>query len=63
MQNTYSLLRSKTFWLLVVAAFLPIANMIVPTLPVGVQDIVSAVLAMVAMYTHNLTAQNSNATN
>lgn len=63
MQNTYSLLRSKTFWVLVVMSILPIANAIVPTLPVGWQDGVEAVLGLIAMYTHNLTAQTSGATN
>lgn len=62
-QKTYSLLRSKTFWLLVIAAFIPVANAIVPTLPLGIQDGASAVLSLLAIYTHNLTAQNSGATN
>ncbi len=63
MQNTYSLLRSKTFWLLVVTALLPIANAIAPTLPMGVQNIVEIILSVLAMITHNMTAQNSNAVN
>lgn len=63
MNNTYSLLRSKTFWLLVVASVLPIANAIVPTLPIGLQDVVEAVLGVLAMITHNMTAQSVGATN
>lgn len=63
MNATYSLLRSKTFWLLVLAAIIPILNAIVPTLPIGVQDGASVLLSLLAMYTHNLTAKNSGATN
>lgn len=63
MQTTYSLLRSRTFWLLVIAAFIPVANAIVPTLPPSVQAIVSVILSGMAIVTHNATAQNSGATN
>lgn len=61
--NTYSLLKSRTFWLLVIASLLPIGNAIVPTLPMGVQDIVEIVLSVLAMITHNDTAQRSGAIN
>lgn len=63
MQNTYSLIKSRTFWLLVLAAVIPIANAIVPTLPLGIQDIVSALLSFAAMYTHNTGMQNAQAVN
>ena len=49
---TYQLLKSRTFWLLVVASLLPVANAIVPTLPPNVQEIVSAILGVIAIYTH-----------
>lgn len=61
--TTYSLLRSRTFWLLVLASIIPVANAIVPTLPLGVQDIVSAALSVLAIYTHNSTAQKAGAAN
>lgn len=63
MNQTYSLLRSKTFWLLVLAAFIPVANAIVPTLPMGVQDAASVLLSIAAIYTHSLTAKSVGATN
>lgn len=63
MQNTYNLLKSRTFWLLVLAALIPVVNAIVPTLPVGVQDVVEALLSVAAMYTHNSGMQNAGATN
>lgn len=63
MNNTYSLLKSRTFWTLVIMSILPIANAIVPTLPTGVQDIAIAILGVLAAYFHNSTAQKSGATN
>lgn len=63
MQNTYSLLKSRTFWTLVIMALLPVANTIVPTLPMNVQDIATVVLGLLAAYFHNSTAQKAGATN
>lgn len=58
---TYNLFKSRTFWLLVVAGLLPALNAIVPTLPTGLQEAVSAILGFVAIYTHNAGVQNFGA--
>lgn len=63
MNPTYSLLRSKTFWTLVVMSLLPIANSIVPTLPPLWQNMAELVLGILAAYFHNSTAQAAGATN
>lgn len=63
MSNTYNLLKSRTFWLLVLAAFIPVANAIVPTLPPAWQAAVSVILSFAAIITHNDTAQKSGAVN
>lgn len=62
-QTTYSLLRSRTFWLLVLAAFIPVANAVVPTLPPSIQAVISVILSGLAIVTHNATAQSAGATN
>jgi hypothetical protein len=61
--QTYSLLRSRTFWTLVVMSLLPIANALVPILPVSIQAAVELVLGVLASAFHNSTAQNSGAVN
>lgn len=61
--NTYSLLRSRTFWTLVVMSLLPVANVIVPTLPEGAQAATEIVLGVIAAYFHNSTAVRSGAVN
>lgn len=63
MTNTYSLLRSRTFWVLVIMSFLPVANAIVPVLPVDVQNLATVILGLLAAYFHGTTAQNSGAVN
>lgn len=63
MQNTYSLIKSRTFWVLVVMSLLPIANAIVPTLPPAWQDLVELVLGLVAAYVHKDGMVKAGATN
>jgi hypothetical protein len=63
MNPTYNLLKSRTFWTLVIMSLLPIANVIVPTLPGGVQAGAELVLGILAAYFHNSTAVNAGATN
>jgi hypothetical protein len=52
MENTYALLKSRTFWTLVAMSALPIVNAIVPTLPPLWQNVVEIVLAAAAAYFH-----------
>lgn len=52
MNQTYKLVTSPTFWLMVVAALVPVANAIVPTLPPFWQNVATIVLLAVAAYTH-----------
>lgn len=63
MTQTYSLLRSRTFWTLVIMSLLPVLNAIVPTLPVPVQATAELILGILATYFHNSTAQKAGATN
>lgn len=61
--TTYNLLKSRTFWLIVVNAFIQIGNAVVPTLSPTEQALVGFVLGMLAIYTHNQTAVTAGATN
>ena len=63
MQNTYSLLRSRTFWTLVIMSLLPVANAIVPTLPQGAQAAAELVLGILAASFHKSTATRVGAVN
>lgn len=63
MQTTYNLLKSRTFWLLVLAALIPVANAVVPTLPMGIQDIATTLLSLAAIYTHQNGMVKAGATN
>jgi len=52
MEQTYSLIKSRTFWTLVFMSLLPVANAIIPTLsPMG-QTVAEMVLAVAAAYFH-----------
>lgn len=63
MNNTYSLLKSRTFWTLVFMSLVPVVNAIIPTLSPMVQSIVVLILGAAGAYFHNDTAQRSGATN
>ena len=63
MNPTYNLLKSRTFWTLVIMSLLPVANAILPTLSPAFQGIAEVFLGIVAAYFHNSTAVNSGATN
>lgn len=63
MNQTYALLRSRTFWTLVVMSLLPVANAIVPTLGPSGQAVAEIVLGLIASYFHNATAVKAGATN
>lgn len=59
----YSLLRSKTFWTIVVMAVVGAGNAIVPVLPADIASIIQVVLALLASYFHLQTATTFGATN
>ncbi len=63
MNQTYALIRSRTFWTLVVMSLLPVANAIIPTLAPSGQAIAEIVLGLIASYFHNSTAQKAGAVN
>ena len=63
MTNTYSLLRSKTFWLLVATFVVGVGNLFLPVLPTGVQGVVETLLLVFASYFHLQTAVTAGATN
>lgn len=63
MNNTYALVRSRTFWTLVVMSLLPIVNAIIPTLPPLWQNVAEVALAGLAAIFHNSTAQKAGAVN
>jgi len=63
MNQTYSLLRSRTFWTLVVMSLLPVFSAVVATLPQAVQAIAEILLAMLASYFHKDGMVQSGAVN
>lgn len=63
MNNTYQLLKSRTFWTLVFMSLIPVANAIVPTLAPAGQAFAEILLGLLATYFHNETAKNVGATN
>lgn len=63
MNQNYALIRSRTFWTLVVMGALPIINLFVPLLSPTMQAIVEPILGLIATYFHNSTAQTAGATN
>lgn len=63
MNQTYSIFKSRTFWTLVVAGLLPVINLFVPILPVGIQAVVELLLSVLASYFHMDTAAKAGATN
>jgi len=63
MSQTYSLLRSRTFLMLLLTFVVSVGNMLVPVLPAGVQEAATTVLLMLASVYHLSTAQTAGATN
>jgi hypothetical protein len=63
MNQTYALIRSRTFWTIFIMSLLPVANAIVPTFPPAVASVCEVLLGVVAAYFHNQTAINSGAVN
>lgn len=63
MTNTYSLLRSKTFWTLVATFVVGVGNLFVPILNPEMQGIVTTILLMVASYFHLQTGLSDTGTN
>lgn len=61
--DTYSLLRSKTFWLLVATFVVGVGNLFLPVLPPAVQGTATTVLLLLASYTHQLTGESTSGTN
>ena len=63
MNQTYSLLRSKTFWTIVVMAVVGAGNALVPVIPPAYQAIVELVLASMASMFHLSTGLSQSGTN
>lgn len=63
MQNTYNILKSRTFWTLVVMGLIPAINLFVVRLSPDLQAIIEPLLGLLAAYFHNSTAVSSGATN
>ncbi len=63
MTNTYSLLRSKTFWTIVAMAVIGAGNALVPVIPVAYQAVIEVILGAVASMFHLSTATTAGATN
>ena len=63
MQSSYSLLRSKTFWTIVVMAVVGAGNALVPVIPADYQALVLLVLSALASYFHLSTGQSTTGTN
>lgn len=63
MNATYSLIKSRTFWTLVVMGLIPIVNLFLPLLSPQYQAAIEPILGFLAAYFHNDTAQRSGATN
>lgn len=59
----YSLLKSKTFWTIVLMVVVGAGNAVVPVLPADWQAIVEAVLGALASAFHLSTAKNAGAIN
>ena len=64
MTTTYTLLKSRTFWTIVIMSLLPVVTTyIVPTLPPEWATVANIVLGAIAIAFHNDTAQKAGATN
>lgn len=58
MTPTYDILKSRTFWTLVVAGVIPVIDLFVPLLSPSTQAVVGVVLLAVANYFHVAGVQN-----
>jgi uncharacterized membrane protein len=63
MTQTYSLLKSRTFWTLVIMALLPVFSAVVATLPQSVQAIAEVLLGLLGAYFHKDGMVQAGATN
>lgn len=63
MNNTYNLLKSKTFWTIVAMALFGAGNALVPVIPADWQALAVGALGILASVFHLNTAQNAGATN
>lgn len=63
MQKTYNLIRSRTFWTIVVMAVVGAGNAIVPVVPADYQAIVLLILSALASYFHLETGRSTTGTN
>lgn len=63
MNQTYALIRSRTFWTLVFMSLVPVVNAVEPTLSPAVQGILELILGAAGAYFHNSTAQRAGAVN
>lgn len=61
--NTYSLIRSKTFWTIIAMFIVGGGNAIIPVIPEGLQASLELMLTIIASIFHLSTAQKSGATN
>lgn len=59
----YNPLKSKTNWIQVGIIAIAVINAVVPFIPVEYQDLVTAILGVIAIFTHTSTAQRAGAVN
>lgn len=59
----YSLLRSKTFWTLVVTCVVAVGNILIPVIPMGYQAVATTLLLMLASYFHLQTGNSTTGSN
>lgn len=63
MNTTYSLLRSKTFWTIVIMAFIGAGNALVPVLPPAYSSLAVILLGALASMFHLSTGQSTSGVN
>ncbi len=60
---SYSLLRSKTFWTIVIMFVVGGGNAIIPVLPLSIQAVAMGCLGILASYWHLQTGQSQSGSN
>jgi hypothetical protein len=63
MNQTYSLLRSKTFWTIVLMAVVGAGNAVIPVIPTQYAAVMEVVLAAIASIFHQQTGLSTTGTN
>lgn len=63
MTQTYSLLRSKTFWTIIAMVVVGAGNAVLPVIPTADQAVIQLVLGVLASYFHLQTGQSTTGSN